>query len=901
MIQWLLVIQLLLSLFWLNGITVSSSVPATTWTLPTQWVMILRGGDSDEDDISAESTTGTTTNTDSDNEEQSTEDFPVTDTYRKKPLSGGPFRLLQEVRQEVLTHRVEQEELSPQDNKRDGDDDEDDDIITTTNNNDDNSNVVDQSTTTRTTKSLVGGAAVAKERNLVGAPVGVDTNRVAPLSLRLLQESTDDDSDDDEEEEVAVAPQESMDTKSHVARLWWVNVWTQQLSDMQTMDDVKKKKKKNDEDSEEDSTSSSGELIEGDENIKESRFVLSEPLDKIDNTDIPIDDGTRRFDDGVVLSETSDSFVSSGLVSLSITIVLFWLIKQLMNFHQWVPLDNLFTLGLASNIPSLRLSTKLRGIRKMTARATGLHGFLSGKPSRVITAQTLKDTSMEDFQRRVPASETEDSDDVLQQGQRRRRRGFGFGRFTESQGDKDSMEDILAAEQKRREEEMEVQRRQQQEAKEEEQRMKRVKEIDRLIAEGQARLQHLICEKDVLQRRPNPLFNYTIATIKVDENKVEEPDRNESDSQIRIEASRKFKFPPDDLVEEYLDMAFSSRRIAKMNHTYLWQDTEMDNDDDESIGDDLLTPSIDAHKLYQDFDNREKSTSTEKQTKVRNGGGGSWILRQTLGKGPSIGEKIGEVAETAAYKAVCAAVMSFLARALSSLHGVNVMKHSDIRLLLEQAPDLPRVGEGIIPGSSSDYAQETIKTVIRRKARKSKKRSKYAAEDSFVQRDAVTEMLLSHVQISAPLLKLFPLAWQRAFLGNIITLSTAIMADFFEGLQFQILGHSLSFAFTPITQEDMINHLGLSGSGFNRRRAKAEEFEAAVRATAEDIGEELKFLDRWHERALGSGVLRTQIANLIARIVLTLTDEVLSGARMDLWSAQAGGPRMLAGLEYRAT
>ena len=229
------------------------------------------------------------------------------------------------------------------------------------------------------------------------------------------------------------------------------------------------------------------------------------------------------------------------------------------------------------------------------------------------------------------------------------------------------------------------------------------------------------------------------------------------------------------------------------------------------------------------------------------------------------------------------------------------MKHSDIRLVLEQAPDLPRVGEGIIPGSSSDYAQEAIRTVIRRKTRKSKRRSKYASEESFVQRDAVTEMLLSHVQISAPLLKLFPLAWQRAFLGNIITLATAIMADFFEGLQFQILGHSLSFAFTPITQEDMINHLGLSGGGFNRRRAKAEEFEAAVKATAEDIGDELKFLDRWHERALGSGVLRTQIANLIARIVLTLTDEVLSGARMDLWSAQAGGPRMLAALEYRTT
>jgi hypothetical protein len=221
---------------------------------------------------------------------------------------------------------------------------------------------------------------------------------------------------------------------------------------------------------------------------------------------------------------------------------------------------------------------------------------------------------------------------------------------------------------------------------------------------------------------------------------------------------------------------------------------------------------------------------------------------------------------------------------------------------LEQAPDLPLVGkEGIFPGSSSNYAEETIKTVMRRKAKRARKRSKYRpAEDSFVQRDAVTEMLLSHVQISAPLLKLFPLAWQRALLGNILTLSTAVISDFLDGLNFQILGHQLSFSFRPITEEDIIQHFQLmSGGQFNHRRYKAAEFEAAVSATAEDLSEQLKFLDRWHERALGSGVLRSQIANMIARIVLTLTDEVLSGARMDLWSAQAGGPRLEAGLEYR--
>lgn len=477
-------------------------------------------------------------------------------------------------------------------------------------------------------------------------------------------------------------------------------------------------------------------------------------------------------------------------------------------------------------------------------------------------------------------------------GRRIKRRRFGFGwKEVEVKTEAERTEEMLAAERKRREEEAELRRKRAEEAAEEARRMTRVREIDRLISEGQSRLQQLICEKDVLQRRPNPLFNYTATEVNASEETEEEPDS------IRIEASRTFNFPSDALVEEYLEMTFSTRRIAKMNHSQLWQDVETDDDEEESIGEDLFTPSANAHRLY-DIE-RQENAKNGKNGKGKNGSGGSWLLRQSIGKGPSFGEKIGEVAETAAYKAVCKAVMAFLARMLSSLHGVNVMKHSDIRLVLEQAPDLPRVGAGLIPGLSPDYAQDAIKKIMKRKTKKGSKQKYQALDDSFVQRDAVTEMLLSHVQISAPLLKLFPLAWQRAFLGNIITLCTAIMADFCEGLQFQILGHSLTFAFAPITEEDMLNHLGLSGAGFNHRRAHAEEFEAAVRETAEDVGEGLKFLDRWHERALGSGVLRTQIANLIARIVLTLVDEVLGGARMDLWSAQAGGPRLLAGLEHR--
>jgi len=356
-------------------------------------------------------------------------------------------------------------------------------------------------------------------------------------------------------------------------------------------------------------------------------------------------------------------------------------------------------------------------------------------------------------------------------------------------------------------------------------------------------------------------------------------------------------------VEEYIDELITNGRLVKLNHTLLWRSgAGFDDEEEETIGDDLLTPSADARKLYEE--ERNKRTTREIK-RPRNGGGGSWLLRQSLGKGSSLGEKIGEAAEVAGYKSVCASVMASLARSIAALHGINIMTHTDIRLYMEQAPDLPPLGGHVIPGSSQEtnYAQEAIREAMIRGIHKRKKKPKKArmAEAAFLQRDAVVETLISHCQISAPLLKLFPLAWQRALLANMITLIVAVISDFCSGIQLQILGHSLTISFRPITESDLIRHIGMAGTGFNHRRARPEEFEAAVRATAEDVSAGLKFLDRWHERALGSGLLRAQIANLIARLVLTLADEVLSGARLDLWSAPAGGPRMVAGLEYRTT
>ena len=432
-------------------------------------------------------------------------------------------------------------------------------------------------------------------------------------------------------------------------------------------------------------------------------------------------------------------------------------------------------------------------------------------------------------------------------------------------------------------------------------RRKRVEEIDRLLQRGGDRLLELQCERDDLLQAPNPLFNYT---------KTYDPSTNQTFGDVRT--TREFNFPSPELVNEYIGELVSNGRLHRMNHTELWQsrsDNELD-DDDETVGDDLLTPSLDARKLYEDLDELERGNRNGNKNK----GGGSWLLRGSLG------EKLGETIEIAAYKGVCSAVMMVFARMLSALHGVNVLSHSDIRTYIEEDPDLPPVDKKhgpLLNGDKANYAQDAIKTALQKGAKKKRKTGKHGShksshrrhghelsDDAFIQRDAVVETLISHCQISAPLLKLFPLDWQRAMVGNIITLATAIVSDFADGLQVQILGHSLTVSFKPITEADMIQHIGVGSFRQNHRRTRPDEFEAAVLATALDLSESLTFLDgwlEWFERKLGGGVLRSQIGNLIARVVLTLIDEVLSGARMDLWSSQANGPRLYAALEYRTS
>lgn len=402
-------------------------------------------------------------------------------------------------------------------------------------------------------------------------------------------------------------------------------------------------------------------------------------------------------------------------------------------------------------------------------------------------------------------------------------------------------------------------------------RVSRVKEIDELVEKCRTQLLDLVCEKDMLQRRPNPLWNYTTKEANI-------TGKNNITTTLLVSASREFNFPSRVLVDEYLEMLFTSSRLIKMNHTDLWRNTDEDEDEEDDLDESSSTST------------RKKRLRESQAPRSQ----GNWLLRN------GFGEKICETTERAAYRAVCRSLMSILGRMLSSLHGVTVMSYSDIHLFADKAPNLPPVVASMIPGTGqSDYASKALREAMRRGQRR--KRRKPSSDSAFVQRAAVVETLLSHCQVSAPLLQMFPIAWQRELLSNIVILATSIIGDLSEGLEFHVLGHRLSFVFSPISEEDMLRSIITSSNSFGRRRDDTEAFEAAVHATAANVYDSLNFLDRWHERALGSGVLRSQIANLIARVVLTIVGDLLQGARMDLWTKHAGGPRLVAGLDYRLT
>lgn len=602
---------------------------------------------------------------------------------------------------------------------------------------------------------------------------------------------------------------------------------------------------------------------------------------------------------------------------------------------QWATIDALCSFGKSATYPGLRLSRYLRPLRKIAAKTTGLHGIVSQKNCTGATHPLLRRNkpSVQDNNEHVFRSKTDTPSMVaiedrttsdanvscsrqIRRGNRMRRfsRLLSFGRQnrnTLSHNSTDSVRfsarqtgsmlnhsalhgnlsfgssinDITVIKEMRK-------------------RAERVKEIDRMICRIQKDVVELQCEKDDLQRRPNPLYNYTSVYPSEDR---PGGGRSSTETCLANRTVREFNFPPPQFADAYIEDLVDSGRLIMLNHTHLWQRQKDDFDGaKDDMDEDELAGGLPSGLSSSSNAGMSDGVTVEKKYKNSRGSSGSWFLRQSLGRGLSLGEKIGETVELAAYRAVCTSLMSILARGVSALHGVNVMTHSDIRIFVETAPDLPPVAKGALPDEEK-YAEEAIRKAIRRSAKKRKKKSRnyqgrssgptVEGDEVFLQRDAVIETLISHCQISAPLLKLFPLSWQRALLGNIITLVGAVVSDFVDGIQIQILGHQLSLSFKPITEKDVMN--SIVGFGGARHRASIEEFEAAVEATARDVSKSLEFLDRWHERALGGSVLRAQIGNLVARVVLTLTDEVLGGAKFDLWSAQIGGPRIVAGLEHR--
>lgn len=274
-----------------------------------------RGGDSTSDNDTQESqetmSTSGSTNDENDSLDDKASD-PNTNpskeisrsSHKKVSSTTSPFRLLNEVRHEVLEH-IHETDKNPSNESE---------LLRTAEST--------SSSATSSTRSIVGGAATAVAKDpipLEGAPIaGVDTNRVAPLSLRLLQESGEQEDEDPPNGKDATL--ESDDTKSQVAKLWWVNVWTQQLSD------VNKLEVNEDGESEEEATSTFDIMQEADEKTDEAALVPpSDESDSLAVVGMDTESDENKTMDEYQTPETSASYVSTGVVSapdLSIVIAL---------------------------------------------------------------------------------------------------------------------------------------------------------------------------------------------------------------------------------------------------------------------------------------------------------------------------------------------------------------------------------------------------------------------------------------------------------------------------------------------------------------------------------------------------------------------------------------------------
>lgn len=125
--------------------------------------------------------------------------------------------------------------------------------------------------------------------------------------------------------------------------------------------------------------------------------------------------------------------------------------------------------------------------------------------------------------------------------------------------------------------------------------------------------------------------------------------------------------------------------------------------------------------------------------------GGSWILRQTLGRDRSIGEKLGETIETVVYRVVAKSVMKGICSAVGGLHGISLMNTGDIRVYAVPSPNIKLPG-GSSPNDAAMYAQQLMRAAIE-KSNAAKNGGQHASNPHFIQKQAITEELLSHCQV----------------------------------------------------------------------------------------------------------------------------------------------------------
>jgi hypothetical protein len=222
---------------------------------------------------------------------------------------------------------------------------------------------------------------------------------------------------------------------------------------------------------------------------------------------------------------------------------------------KWIGIDLVASIGLSSFNDDLKISRALRPVRKAAAKATGLHGFVSGKrytksqlpldPEKSISGKTSAVISIDEelgihdgnaLEAETPARRFASRKmrrralDARKRGRNHQGRRWGFRRGQQLPSPRahvnsdyvilpalDTSPDALG-----------------------QRRLKRVEEIDRLLQRGSERLLELQCERDDLLCAPNPLFNYT---------KKYDPSTNRTFGDVRT--TREFNFPPPELVDEY--------------------------------------------------------------------------------------------------------------------------------------------------------------------------------------------------------------------------------------------------------------------------------------------------------------------------------------------------------------